>query len=119
MGAPIPFEFARVVLPTRGDVTTSFQVFAPDHLELVKGPAGVRRAHLDDLVAALWPARRSTRASYTRALAQRNSLLGRVRAGHAPQSDRTATIVSMVRATAARAARPVADAETVLEAAVA
>ena len=61
-------------------------VFAPDHLELVKGPAGVRRAHLDDLVAALWPARRSTRASYTRALAQRNSLLGRVRAGHAPQS---------------------------------
>jgi pimeloyl-ACP methyl ester carboxylesterase len=40
-------------------------------------------------------------------------------AGHAPQSDRTATIVSMVRATAARAARPEPDAETVLEAAVA
>ncbi|MFB7227356.1 MULTISPECIES: FHA domain-containing protein [Streptomyces] len=34
VGAPIPFEFARVVLPTRGDVTTSFQVFAPDHLYL-------------------------------------------------------------------------------------
>jgi DNA replication and repair protein RecF len=61
-------------------------VFAPDHLELVKGPAGVRRAHLDELVAALWPARRATRASYTRALAQRNSLLGRVRAGHDARS---------------------------------
>ncbi len=34
VGAPIPFEFARVVLPTRGEVTVSFQVFAPDHLYL-------------------------------------------------------------------------------------
>jgi DNA replication and repair protein RecF len=58
-------------------------VFAPDHLELVKGPAGVRRAHLDELVAALWPARRATRVSYAKALAQRNSLLGRVRSGSA------------------------------------
>lgn len=32
-GAPIPFEFARVVLPTRGS-TVSFQVFAPDHVYL-------------------------------------------------------------------------------------
>ncbi|MGP2442724.1 serine/threonine protein kinase [Streptomyces sp. JW3] len=43
-GAPIPFEFARVVLPTRGDVTVSFQVFAPDHVYLdpaaVGGPWG-------------------------------------------------------------------------------
>ncbi|MGI5482634.1 serine/threonine protein kinase [Streptomyces lavendofoliae] len=30
-GAPIPFEFARVVLPTRGSAV-SFQVFAPDHV---------------------------------------------------------------------------------------
>ncbi|WP_455353154.1 serine/threonine protein kinase [Streptomyces sp. SYSU K217416] len=30
-GAPIPFEFARVVLPTRG-AGVSFQVFAPDHV---------------------------------------------------------------------------------------
>ncbi|MFC9246178.1 serine/threonine protein kinase [Streptomyces sp. NPDC057136] len=30
-GAPIPFEFSRVVLPTRHDTTVSFQVFAPDH----------------------------------------------------------------------------------------
>ncbi|MEV0962884.1 serine/threonine protein kinase [Streptomyces sp. NPDC049910] len=34
VGAPIPFEFSRVVLPTRGDVAVSFQVFAPDHLYL-------------------------------------------------------------------------------------
>jgi DNA replication and repair protein RecF len=58
-------------------------VFAPDHLELVKGAAGVRRAHLDELVTALWPARRATRVAYAKALAQRNSLLGRVRSGSA------------------------------------
>ena len=51
-------------------------VFAPDHLELVKGAAGIRRAHLDELVTALWPARRATRVAYAKALAQRNSLLG-------------------------------------------
>ncbi|MFJ7209701.1 serine/threonine protein kinase [Streptomyces sp. NPDC098789] len=33
-GAPIPFEFSRVVLPTRGNSTVSFQVFAPDHVYL-------------------------------------------------------------------------------------
>jgi DNA replication and repair protein RecF len=59
-------------------------VFAPDHLELVKGAAGVRRAHLDELVAALWPGRRATRTAYAKALAQRNSLLGRVRGGASP-----------------------------------
>ncbi|MGO4456903.1 serine/threonine protein kinase [Streptomyces sp. M-16] len=37
-GAPIPFEFSRVVLPTRGEATVSFQVFAPDHVYL--DPAG-------------------------------------------------------------------------------
>ena len=58
-------------------------VFAPDHLELVKGAAGVRRAHLDELVTALWPARRATRVAYAKALAQRNSLLGRIRSGNA------------------------------------
>jgi DNA replication and repair protein RecF len=61
-------------------------VFAPDHLELVKGAAGVRRAHLDELVTALWPARRATRIAYAKALAQRNSLLGRVRSGGASPS---------------------------------
>jgi DNA replication and repair protein RecF len=57
-------------------------VFAPDHLELVKGAPGVRRAHLDELVTALWPARRATRVAYAKALAQRNSLLGRIRSGN-------------------------------------
>lgn len=33
-GAPIPFEFSRVVLPTRRDTTVFFQVFAPDHIYL-------------------------------------------------------------------------------------
>jgi DNA replication and repair protein RecF len=56
-------------------------VFLPDRLELVKGAPAVRRAHLDQVVAALWPARVATRREYARALAQRNALLGRVRAG--------------------------------------
>lgn len=34
VGAPVPFEFSRVVLPTRSDVPVSFQVFAPDHVYL-------------------------------------------------------------------------------------
>ena len=32
-------------------------VFLPDRLELVKGAPALRRAHLDQLVTALWPAR--------------------------------------------------------------
>jgi DNA replication and repair protein RecF len=56
-------------------------VFLPERLELVKGAPAARRAHLDQLVAALWPARGETRTAYSRALAQRNALLGRIRAG--------------------------------------
>jgi DNA replication and repair protein RecF len=56
-------------------------VFLPERLELVKGPPASRRGHLDQLVAALWPARTDTRAAYSRALAQRNALIGRIRAG--------------------------------------
>ena len=56
-------------------------VFLPERLELVKGAPAGRRAHLDQVVAALWPARAATRAAYSRALAQRNALLARVRAG--------------------------------------
>jgi DNA replication and repair protein RecF len=59
-------------------------VFSPDRLELIKGQPGLRRAHLDQLVAALWPARAATRRAYHEALAQRNALLGRVRAGRSP-----------------------------------
>jgi DNA replication and repair protein RecF len=58
-------------------------VFLPDRLELVKGPPGSRRAHLDSFIAALWPSRRETRSAYARALAQRNMLLSRVKAGRA------------------------------------
>ena len=31
-------------------------VFLPDRLELIKGAPALRRAHLDQFVAALWPA---------------------------------------------------------------
>jgi DNA replication and repair protein RecF len=58
-------------------------IFLPDRLALVKGPPAGRRAHLDRFVAALWPGRAETRRRYGRALAQRNALLGRVRAGAA------------------------------------
>lgn len=58
-------------------------VFMPERLELVKGPPAARRAHVDRLVASLWPARAATRAAYSRALAQRNALIARVRAGQA------------------------------------
>src|SRR3954470_15660879 len=55
-------------------------VFLPDRLDLVKGPPAGRRAHLDRVVAALWPARATTRSAYSKALAQRNALIARVRA---------------------------------------
>ncbi|MBV9213438.1 MAG: DNA replication and repair protein RecF, partial [Actinobacteria bacterium] len=58
-------------------------VFLPDRLDLVKGPPAGRRAHLDRVVTALWPARAANRSGYSRALAQRNALIGRVRSGHA------------------------------------
>ena len=58
-------------------------VFLPERLELVKGAPSARRAHLDSVVAAMWPSRAGVRAAYSRALAQRNALLGRIRAGAA------------------------------------
>jgi DNA replication and repair protein RecF len=58
-------------------------VFLPERLELVKGAPAARRAHLDQVVSALWPSRAETRSSYSRALAQRNALVARVRAGAA------------------------------------
>jgi DNA replication and repair protein RecF len=36
-------------------------VFSPDRLTLVKGPPAERRAHLDGVVAARWPARAELR----------------------------------------------------------
>jgi DNA replication and repair protein RecF len=58
-------------------------VFLPDRLELVKGTPSLRRAHMDQLVTALWPSRAATRRAYAQALAQRNALLAR---GHAAAS---------------------------------
>jgi DNA replication and repair protein RecF len=55
-------------------------VFLPDRLELIKGPPALRRAHLDQVVAALWPVRAATRRAYAQTLGQRNALLGRMRA---------------------------------------
>ncbi len=57
-------------------------VFLPDRLELIKGAPALRRAHIDHLVAALWPARAANRRAYGQALAQRNALLVRIRSGH-------------------------------------
>src|SRR3954468_12736054 len=61
-------------------------VFLPDRLELVKGAPSLRRAHLDQVVAAAWPSRAATRRAYTQALAQRNALISRVRAGRSSRS---------------------------------
>jgi DNA replication and repair protein RecF len=57
-------------------------VFLPDRLELIKAAPSVRRAHLDQFVAAMWPSRRATRRAYAQTLAQRNALLLRVRSGY-------------------------------------
>jgi DNA replication and repair protein RecF len=57
-------------------------VFLPDRLELIKGTPALRRAHLDQFVAAMWPARVATRRAYAQALAQRNALIVRIRSGH-------------------------------------
>jgi DNA replication and repair protein RecF len=59
-------------------------VFLPDRLELVKGPASVRREYFDGVVSGVWPARRAARSSYARALAQRNVLVKRARGEAAP-----------------------------------
>src|SRR5918912_184404 len=55
--------------------------FMPERLELVKGGPSARRAHLDQVLAALWPARAGTRVLYARSLAQQNARIGRIRAG--------------------------------------
>jgi DNA replication and repair protein RecF len=65
------------------EVRPLVSVFLPERLELVKGAPASRRAHLDQVVAALWPSRAETRSAYSRALAQRNALVARIRAGSA------------------------------------
>jgi DNA replication and repair protein RecF len=58
-------------------------VFLPDRLELVLGAPALRRAHVDQVAAALWPTRAGTRREYSSALQQRNALVAAVRAGRA------------------------------------
>jgi DNA replication and repair protein RecF len=72
-------------------------VFLPDRLELVKGPPALRRSHLDALVAALWPARAATRRAYSQALAQRNALVARLRAGHGSRASLGAWDLELAR----------------------
>ena len=72
-------------------------VFLPDRLDLVKGPPAVRRAHLDQLVAALWPARVQTRRAYAQVLAQRNALIARIRSYGGSRSDLAAWDLQLAR----------------------
>ncbi|CAN5481397.1 hypothetical protein BH20ACT17_BH20ACT17_16980 [soil metagenome] len=72
-------------------------VFLPDRLELVKGPPALRRSHLDQVIAAIWPARAATRRAYAHALAQRNALLARVRSGRASVSSLPAWDAELAR----------------------
>ena len=72
-------------------------VFLPDRLELVKGAPSLRRAHLDQVVSALWPSRTANRAQYSRALAQRNALLARVRSRRAGESSLDAWDAELAR----------------------
>jgi DNA replication and repair protein RecF len=61
-------------------------VFMPDRLDLLKGAPALRRSHLDQLVAAIWPARGDARREYSQVLAQRNALLSRIRSGRASEA---------------------------------
>ncbi len=64
-------------------------VFLPDRLELIKGAPSLRRSHLDQFVAALWPARVAARRAYAQSLAQRNALITRIRSGVAGRDSLT------------------------------
>jgi DNA replication and repair protein RecF len=72
-------------------------VFLPDRLELILGAPALRRGHLDQVVAALWPARAGTRREYAAALAQRNALIAAVRAGRAGRGSLPAWDTALAR----------------------
>jgi DNA replication and repair protein RecF len=97
----------------------AISVFMPDRLALVKGPPSPRRAHVDRLAAAVWPARAGYAGAYRRALAQRNALIARVRRGADPASldawdlelaTRAVPLVATRAEAAARLAGPFASA---------
>lgn len=72
-------------------------VFLPDRLELIAGTPSLRRAHLDQVVSALWPARAGTRRAYSQALAQRNALVGAIRSGRAGRGSLAAWDAELAR----------------------
>jgi DNA replication and repair protein RecF len=72
-------------------------VFLPDRLELISGAPALRRAHLDQVVAALWPARAATKRAYAAALGQRNALLAGIRAGRASRASLPAWDAELAR----------------------
>ena len=91
-------------------------VFLPDRLELIKGAPSLRRAHLDQFVAAMWPARAATRRAYAQALAQRNALISRIRSRSASRESLASWDRQLARhgvalmADRARAVETIADA---------
>jgi DNA replication and repair protein RecF len=84
-GEPKRMRVDGVAVDRLTDVATRplVSVFLPDRLELVTGAPALRRAHLDQVVAALRPARAATRRAYSAALGQRNALVAAIRAGRA------------------------------------
>jgi DNA replication and repair protein RecF len=79
------------------DARPLVSVFLPDRLELIAGTPALRRAHLDQVVAALWPARAGTRRAYSAALAQRNALVAAIRAGRAGRASLPAWDAELAR----------------------
>ena len=76
-------------------------VFAPDRLQLIKGPPAERRAHIDAFIAARRPGRAELRARFGKVLAQRNAMLARVAAGVAREADLEAWDTAFAEAAAA------------------
>jgi DNA replication and repair protein RecF len=72
-------------------------VFLPDRLELVTGAPALRRAHIDQVVAALRPARAASRRAYSAALGQRNALVAAIRAGRAGRGSMPAWDAELAR----------------------
>src|SRR4051794_13018024 len=72
-------------------------VFLPDRLELVLGAPALRRSHLDQVVAALWPGRGGTRRASPGALARRTALLAWIRAGRASRASLPAWDAELAR----------------------
>jgi DNA replication and repair protein RecF len=57
----------------------------------------LRRSHVDQVIAASWPARSATRRAYGRALAQRNALLAAIRSGRASRDSLRAWDAELAR----------------------